>query len=139
MPIKPENRALYPANWTSEIVPRIHARDGGRCKFCGVPHRAIGWRGPRGGFHLVELDGNRQRLAEAQFSRGDLVRLILIVCTVAHLHDMNPANCADENLALLCQRCHNRHDRPYRIANAAATRQAKREALLGPGLFATAR
>lgn len=137
MPIKPENRALYPADWPA-IRVRILERDGYRCKHCGVAHRAIGWRGPRGGFHVVATDGNRQRLAEEQFGRGDLVRLILIVLTIAHLHDMDPRNCADDNLAALCQRCHNRHDLAYRQANAARTRQAKREALLGPGLFATA-
>ena len=38
---------------------------------------------------------------------------VLIVLTVAHL-DHTPENCADENLAALCQRCHNRYDAPNR-------------------------
>lgn len=124
MPIKPENRALYPADWQA-IRERILERDGRRCQFCGVEHRAIGWRDDKGAFHVVALDGNRQRLAEEQFTRGDLVRLILIVLTIAHLHDMDPRNCADDNLAALCQRCHNRHDLAYRQANARRTRAAK--------------
>ncbi len=35
------------------------------------------------------------------------------VLTVHHL-DMNPANCADENLVALCQRCHLRIQARYR-------------------------
>lgn len=123
MPIKPENKARYPENWESEIRPRILARAGNRCEKCGVPHRAIGWRDPGGEFHTVALDGNMQRLAEEQFTYGDVVRLILIVLTVAHVDDPDPANCDDGNLAAWCQRCHNRHDGPMRRANATMTRQ----------------
>ena len=28
MPIKPENKARYPENWSTEIVPRIRKRSG---------------------------------------------------------------------------------------------------------------
>ena len=41
MPIKKENRARYPKNWKSEIVPRIRARSGNRCECtgqCGIGH-----------------------------------------------------------------------------------------------------
>ena len=119
MPIKPENKALYPANWKSEIRPRILARAGNRCEQCGVRNHVYGYRTAAGNF--VETD--------AIFSDGDDYegerRIIRIVLTIAHLHDMNPANCADDNLAALCQRCHNIHDMPMRQANAAATRRAK--------------
>lgn len=37
MPIRPENRALYPPNW-KEIRERILERDGNRCKSCDVPN-----------------------------------------------------------------------------------------------------
>lgn len=41
MPIKPENRHLYPPNWR-EISALIRARAGGRCEWCGaaegIPH-----------------------------------------------------------------------------------------------------
>lgn len=125
MPISPGNRALYPANWKSEIRPRILARAGHCCEKCGVPNRAIGWRDDAGNFKIVETDGSKQLLAETQFSYGDIVRLVLIVLTIAHLHDPNPANCSDDNLAALCQRCHNILDMPMRQANAAATRRRK--------------
>lgn len=127
MPIRPENLALYPPDW-KEIRARILERDGHRCKSCDVPNRAIGWRDDEGKFHLVARDGDRQMLAETQFSYGDLRRLILIVLTIAHLHDPNPANCADDNLAALCQRCHNILDLPMRKANAAARRRSGKAA-----------
>jgi hypothetical protein len=41
MPIRPENKARYPKNWKSEIVPRIRARSGNRCECtgqCGEQH-----------------------------------------------------------------------------------------------------
>jgi 5-methylcytosine-specific restriction endonuclease McrA len=44
-----------------------------------------------------------------------------VVLTIAHLHDPNPANCNDTNLAALCQRCHNRLDAPMRAANRRKT------------------
>ena len=125
MPIKPDRLALYPPDWP-QIVARIKERDGNSCKKCGVADRAIGYRQDDGSFVTVAWDGNRQRLADEQFPYGDLVRLILIVLTCAHLDDPNPANVADENLAMLCQRCHNRHDQPMRLINAAATRRARK-------------
>lgn len=140
MPIKPENRARYPANWSTEIVPRIRARDGHRCKFCGVRNHAWGFR-QQGGDHAGEfIDGGMtaDEAADALYQflgEGSGNRLIRIVCTVAHLVDMNPEACDDGNLALLCQRCHNRHDQPHRQANAARTRDAKRLAALPADLF----
>lgn len=132
MPISPEKRALYPANWKSEIRPRILARAGNCCEQCGVPNRAIGWRNDDGKFNVVELDGDMKRVAELQHDYGDVFRLVMIVLTIAHLHDDSPANCAENNLAALCQRCHNILDMPMRKANAAATRRAKSQT---PDLF----
>lgn len=119
MPIKPENKALYPTNWKSEIRPRILARAGNCCEKCGVRNHAYGYRGKAGLF--VETDATH---SDDDGFEGER-RIIRIVLTIAHLHDMNPANCADDNLAALCQRCHNIHDMTMRQANAAATRRAK--------------
>lgn len=35
MPIRPENKALYPGDW-KEIVARINKRAGNRCEICGA-------------------------------------------------------------------------------------------------------
>lgn len=87
MPIRPENRCRYPADWPA-ISHRIRfERAGGRCEWCGAENYAP---------HPVTLS-----------------RVIL---TVAHI-DHVPENCAESNLAALCQRCHLNHDRPNHIRN----------------------
>ena len=54
---------------------------------------------------------------------GHVIRVILVVLTVAHLnHD--PSDCRDENLEALCQRCHNRLDAATRRAGIVARRRA---------------
>ena len=93
MPIRPENRSRYPADWR-HISARIRERAGNKCEWCeasnGEPHPVTGSK---------------------------------VVLTVAHL-DHQPENCADDNLAALCQRCHNRYDAPVR---QAGMRQRKRD------------
>jgi len=49
---------------------------------------------------------------------------VKVVLTDAHL-DHTPENCARDNLAALCQRCHNRYDAPMRRAGIVARRRAK--------------
>lgn len=137
MPIKPENRARYPADWSTIIRPRILLRDGNRCKFCGAPNGTTIWRGVLAGLPIwgdperagVFYNADDGSIVYDGFAVGDddghHVRIVL---TVAHLDDADPANCSDDNLAALCQRCHNRHDQAMRLRNAAATRRARRAA-----------
>lgn len=87
----------YPSNWFSEIRPRILARAGHKCEFCGVQNHTI---------HPKTL--------------------AWVVLTIAHL-DQDITNNADSNLAALCQRCHNRHDAPHRTRHAKTTRRRKKE------------
>lgn len=83
-PIRPENRDRYPADW-KQISYRIRfKRAGGKCEWCSAVH------------------------GEPHPETGSIV-----VLTTAHL-DHTPENCADDNLAALCQRCHNRYDAPVR-------------------------
>ena len=76
----------YPADWKTVIRPRILARAGNACEFCGArdrePHPRTGSR---------------------------------VILTVAHL-DNQLVNHADYNLSALCQRCHLAHDQALRIA-----------------------
>jgi hypothetical protein len=120
MPIRPDLKARYPADW-EQIRQRMLARAGQRrigavvtreacCEWCGVENHAMGLRKSDGSF--VELS---QGDAEAAHMDGEHV--ILIVLTVAHVHDRNPENCEDENLAVLCQRCHLRHDLPQHLVS----------------------
>lgn len=96
MPIRRENRALYPRDWPA-ISRRIRAERArwvcetpGCFAISGLPHPVTGSK---------------------------------VVLTVAHLnHD--PRDCRDENLRALCQRCHNRYDAAARAAGVRARRRA---------------
>ncbi|MEW5893354.1 MAG: hypothetical protein AB1697_09465 [Pseudomonadota bacterium] len=127
MPIRPENRSRYPANWP-EIRERIRTRSGNRCEWCGVPNGAVGYRRADGDFLFMP-----RALREAGYKAGDTVacndgtslKIIRIVLTVAHVHDHRPEACDDDNLAHLCQRCHLRHDVEHHKQTAYATRRAR--------------
>lgn len=97
----PCDYSKYPANWKTEIRPRILERsktDDGieKCEWCGVP--------------------NRRQLVNRE-SR--------VVLTIAHLNHDTTDN-RDENLAALCQRCHLTYDAKFHATNASATRDRKR-------------
>lgn len=87
MPIRPENKALYPKNW-KEIRAKILARANNRCEFCGVENHTYRYN-PKTG-------------KEAK-----------IVLTIAHLNH-HPEDCDPDNLRALCQRCHNQYDAKHR-------------------------
>ena len=133
MPIKPENKALYPPNWSSEIVPMIRRRSGGVCEWCGVPNHELGGRAHDGKWHRVQPTGtdgmNLTWPAQGEWAWCDghekHLRIVRIVLTVMHL-DHNPANCAPENLKDACQRCHNRYDQAHRRKNAEKTRRSRK-------------
>lgn len=97
MPIRPENRARYPKDWKTAVVPRIRARSGNRCECtgqCGLDH-----------------DGRcKAANGEPHPTTGSIV-----VLTVMHL-DHQPENNDDANLLHGCQQCHNRYDMPMRRA-----------------------
>ena len=105
MPISPENMAKYPGGsirspeWL-ETRDRILEREDHRCKFCRVKNHEWIW--------------NWRRQTE-----------IKVVLTIAHL-DGKLNDHSDENLAALCQRCHNTLDAPRRAINAAKTRHDKK-------------
>lgn len=67
--MRPETKALYPANW-KEISDKVKVNRKHTCEGCGQV-------------------GNKPRNP----------------LTVHHI-DFNPANCRDDNLLLLCAKCH---------------------------------
>ena len=87
VPIHPSLKDLYPSNWT-EISQNIRfERARGHCEWCGAVH---GQPHPETGSRVI--------------------------LATAHL-DHNPANNAADNLAALCQKCHNTYDAGKRHAN----------------------
>jgi hypothetical protein len=137
MPIKPENRGLYPADW-KQISIAAKERAGWRCAHPGCTARqySVGrWLADIWTPHVdyAESYGQaRQYAAEyAFFLFGDgpapkgEAKVIVIVLTVAHLnHD--PGDCRPENLAAMCQRHHLAYDQQHHNETAYATRMAKR-------------
>jgi hypothetical protein len=117
MPIKAENKKLYPKNW-KEIRQRILERAGNKCEFCGVENHAVGYRNEDGEF--VKSVGMQQEADEL-----DGEKLFKIVLTVAHL-DHDPTNCDPSNLRALCQKCHNNYDKEHRKQTRRKTLEEKR-------------
>ncbi|MCW3675430.1 hypothetical protein [Burkholderia cenocepacia] len=134
MPIKPENRGRYPANWPA-IRARILARANNRCEQCHVANGDTITRGvdkDAGTFQRFSGEGEVYAADDGRvlgFCRASEYssngRWTTIVLTIAHL-DHVPEHCDDDNLKALCQRCHLAYDAEHHRANAAATRRARK-------------
>lgn len=128
----PVDWSRYPANWKSEVVPRIRTRSGDRCEWCGAPNHTWIVRPP--GTHKWRRAPDGEQV-DALVADG--WRLTFVVLTTAHLgkpyadgrpgdkHDKHDTR--DENLAHLCQRCHLLYDLEDHIRNAAVTRRRKKK------------
>lgn len=104
MPVKSENKHLYPINWPEISYYIRFVRADGRCEVCGAIN-----------YSYVNRESRELCLPDEY----DAIRIIL---TTAHL-DHNPENIDDLNLIAMCQRCHNRWDKFHR-------RKTRREARL---------
>jgi len=131
MPIRAEMRALYPREWPA-IRARMLARAHGRCEWCGIANAAWGYRTTGGVFVAVPMDLVRlgrclrpPMVVAALDDDGTMMaaKLFRVVLTIAHV-DHDPTHNDETNLAALCQRCHNRHDRAQRQATRARTQAA---------------
>lgn len=141
MPIRRENRHRYPPDWPT-IRAAILDRARHRCELCAAPNHALlltrrlyldkrkrtwltqWWDEDRG--HWRDAHGHRTTCPTA--IEHAALRFVRVVLTIAHL-DHQPENCAPENLAALCQRCHLAHDHPLHQAHARETRRRKRAQL----------
>lgn len=110
MPIRPENRSRYPADWPS-ISRAIKDRAGWRCECEGECGRRT-------------HDGSRcpNRHGGPAYGTGSIV-----VLTTAHL-DHTPENCDPTNLRAYCQGCHLHYDRDHHAETRARTRREAAEA-----------
>ncbi|TAG49780.1 MAG: hypothetical protein EAZ30_02795 [Betaproteobacteria bacterium] len=108
-------RDRYPSNGTQIREQRL-AKAQHRCEHCRVPDRAIGYRNIAGDFVPLGVD------ADAPVG----CKRMRIVLTIAHLYDPSPENVAEDNLAALCQKCHNTLDAPMRARNARNTRRNRK-------------
>jgi 5-methylcytosine-specific restriction endonuclease McrA len=129
VPIKPENRHRYPADWKA-IRNRILERAGHHCERCGKPNGVRLFVLPNGVWWdsaYYTWRDNCGRWLGPEHPDQDNDRFTRVVLTIAHWPDPTPENCADENLWALCQACHLRIDMDVHVANRAASRSAERE------------
>jgi hypothetical protein len=114
MPIRPENRGRYPADWP-EISQRIRfERAQRRCECEGECGR---------GTHAGRCPNIHGQSAYGTGSK--------VVLTVAHLNH-TPEDCRDDNLRAMCQGCHLHYDIEHHKQTAAATRRAQLEEQMDP-------
>lgn len=129
MPIKKENRALYPPRkeWAA-IRAEVLAREGNACKFCGAPNGEIILRDFEENWYLYK-DASDFNSVVGLALFGEDSNPVKIVLTIAHL-DHDPTNNGEPgnrpNLAALCQLHHLRYDAKHHAANARKTRNARR-------------
>jgi hypothetical protein len=118
----PFDRSKYPPNW-KQISLAAKERAGWACEWCGVKHRAIGYR----------VDGEFIKVADSIEDTDHTLdnleidghKIITIILTVAHL-DHDPKNNVSSNLRAGCQRCHLKYDLELHKNNSAKTRRQKR-------------
>jgi hypothetical protein len=137
MPIKPENRLRYPANW-KEIREQILARAGNCCEQCKVQNGTQILRGDglfAGTFQTADADvfdaETGRYIGKVRMSVYQVKRTVNIVLTIAHL-DHEPENCDPSNLRALCQMHHLRYDAAHHVETA---RETRRRALAISDLF----
>lgn len=126
----------YPDNWLTEIRPKILERANNKCEFCGCDNNKWIWYHPSADLpemsHIWTQDENQAMTWHGSYegnTHGSPEHGHLVVLTIAHIHDPNPMNCADDNLKALCQRCHLRHDAKMKANNRKSHKLHEQENL----------
>jgi streptomycin 6-kinase len=127
MPIKPENKGRYPANW-KDIRAAILERAGNCCEWaaCGVANRSVGIWKAGVFFKLADSRHTADLAVDAATEDGD--KVTEIVLTIAHL-DHTPEHCDPSNLMAMCQRHHLAYDQAHHTTSAYMTRKARMQTL----------
>lgn len=95
MPIKPQNKNLYPSDWKWISAQIRYGRAKNQCEKCGVKNGN-------------KIEGKKGK----------------IILTVAHL-DQDPTNNSFTNLLALCQKCHFSHDKKENLKKRKITQSTK--------------
>lgn len=114
MPIRPENRDRYPANWRAISHWARFVRAEGRCECEGECGRNT---------HDGRCPNRHGRPAYGTGSE--------VILTTAHL-DHTPEHCDPGNLRAMCQACHLHYDREHHAQTRAATRARELAAAMEP-------
>lgn len=122
MPIKKENRALYPHDWKA-IRAEVLERAGHICEFCRVPNYAIGYRDSCS--HFIEVNNSHQSDLDAEENGWKVIKIVLTIAHIDHNPQNNGVPGSRPNLAALCQKCHLNYDVTHHVKNARKTRDEK--------------
>ena len=132
----------YPKHW-DRISRRIRfERACGKCEWCGKPHGfavLVGannsWAAPDGIWHNRKgkrIPGPEPWAKDVWWKhvirsggRPPEIRESVVILQTAHL-DHDPTNCADENIAALCQFCHAEYDAAHRMDSASISFDLRR-------------
>lgn len=130
MPIRPENRARYPANWPTEIRPAILARASNCCERCNAPNGERICREAGGATYMIDTGevfsaDTGEALGQTHLYDYPAGRYVTVVLTIAHL-DHQPENCDPSNLRAWCQRCHLAYDKDHHAETRRATIAARK-------------
>ncbi len=120
MPIRPENKKLYPKDWKQIAAKVKFERAESRCECrgdCGTDHTS------EPGNPVYGLPPNYR--CTARHGAEHPITGSIVVLTVMHL-DHNPTNNEQCNLMAGCQRCHNLYDMPMRRKGSQERARAKR-------------
>ena len=135
MPIKPENAKRYPPNW-DELRAAVLERAGHKCEQCGVRNYALGGRTKDGqwlpawplGEKMLRLEWPTPGMRSwcGTRSRSEVLRIIKIVLTIAHLDHDELETTDISRLRAWCQKCHLAYDHEHHMKNARATRHNRK-------------
>ncbi|WP_396902762.1 hypothetical protein [Mycolicibacterium sp.] len=139
MPIRPENRDRYPADWPA-ISNRIRfERAYWMCECrgqCGHDHheddRDAAFEGWLADANAEPVEGR----CPATHLQPHPVTGSKVILTTAHLNH-TPEDCRDDNLLAMCQRCHLAYDREIHARNRMTNRTTELEKQMTP-LFLSA-
>lgn len=130
----PIDYSRYPANWKTEIVPRILSRAQHKCEQCGLENGqhvtsiALRVQDSDGRYKVKRfwISNEPDLIRIAPFSPGgEKPKKVRVVLTVAHIdHDETNHDVADDRLRAWCQYCHLNYDasEKYRRACNKATK-----------------
>jgi hypothetical protein len=115
MPIRPENRSLYPKDWPA-ISKRIRfERAQSQCEWVDA-------------WDQEDDSPDIERRCQAKHGERHPITGSKVILTVMHL-DHDPTNCADGNLKAACQWHHNMYDREHRNGTRQKTMRARKNTL----------
>lgn len=122
MPIKPENKKLYPYDWKA-IRAEVLERAGHKCEFCLVPNYAIGYRDSCSNF--IEVNNSHQSDLDAEENGWKIIKIVLTISHLDHDPSNNGVTGNRPNLATLCQKHHLQYDANHHAKNSRKTRDEK--------------